>query len=202
MRKLITTISFAVVLPSMASNVHAESALTPFISEGLSLQEAVPAALAANPDLSLVQILEAALEEGASIEDVMKIALSIPVNCQPDVVEDSEELAACQRDAVAAVTAAAANYGFSSAQIIAAAQIAGIPGDVAAAGIIQGAGTAAGPDDSQDQATNNTEQVGQPTINGFIPPTVPTPPVNAGQPVIPTPPPNTGTPVSPNGAPV
>lgn len=188
MRKLITTFALAAVLPMMASTAQAESVLTPFLTEGVTIEAAVNAAMTANPDLSLEDALGAALDEGASLDAVMNIALASGIS---------------QMDAVAAVTRAASLRGITQSQVLAAAQKAGVPGDIAAAGIGQGAGTGAGgPGNGNGGGSNNGEngngtdgapglnaqtpgQTGQTPANGFTPPVVPTPPANAGQDVSP-----------------
>jgi hypothetical protein len=188
MRKFITTFALAAVLPMMATTAQAESVLTPFLTEGVSIEAAVNAAMAANPELSLADALGAAMDEGASLDSVMSMALASGIS---------------QQDAVAAVTTASSSRNVPQSQVLAAAQKAGVPGDIAAAGIAQGAGTGAGgPGNGNGVGSNNGEngngtdgapglnaqtpgQTGQTPANGFTPPVVPTPPANAGQDVSP-----------------
>lgn len=183
MRKLITTIALAATLPMMAPAAYAESALTPFMTEGVTVVEAAKAALNAETPLSLEATLDAAIAEGASLEELLEIAVSA---ASPSEGDPDGHIAA-----VAAVTAALsrANSTTTGAQIIAAAGLVGIDAADAAQGVTQGAATAANNTDQgpQDNDAANPQNPTDPLVDGnnSNPNAVDggvNPPPNAGQP--------------------
>tara|TARA_Y100000296_G_scaffold53392_1_gene61157 strand:- start:2210 stop:2782 length:573 start_codon:yes stop_codon:yes gene_type:complete len=161
MRKLITTIAFAATLPMMAPAAYAESALTPFMTEGVTVVEAAQAAMNSETPLSLEAALDAAIVEGATLEELLKIALSV---ASPSDGDPNGHISA-----VAAVTAALgrANSTTTGAQIIAAADLVGISAADAAQGVTQGAATAANGTDQgpQDNDAANAANPTDPLIN-------------------------------------
>lgn len=129
MRNLVYTVVLAATLPVLTMPVQASTDLTAYLKDGYSVHNAVVLAIAADSELSPTDALRAAFSEGASLISVMNISLSI---------------SSSQQDAVAAVTIAATEQGIAPSVVLEAAQDAGVPGDIAAAGIRQGMATAGG----------------------------------------------------------
>ena len=187
MRKLIATLAIAAVLPMTAMAVEGEGTATDplatYLAQDMSMEEAVAAALAADPELSLAEAIGAAMDNGANVDTAMTIALA--------------QEGFTPSDAVAAVTFAGSTRNVNANQVRAAAQNANVAGNDIAAGIIQGAGTAAG--NGNGNGNNNGSQNGEngngtdgaPGQNQSTPGQTGNTPANtAVNPVIPTPPPN------------
>ena len=162
MNRLLTLLFFVTFLPFSAlsaegdnMNSAASDMISTLVDNGQSPSVAVDALMVANPDMSLAEVLTAALAAGVDLNTVMAIAL----DKAPDATS-----------AVAAVTVAALANGMTLEQVAAAAQAVGVPGDVIAAGIAQA-------QDATGAGNPDTETA------ELAPVVVPAPRANAGQPI-------------------
>lgn len=193
MRKFITTAALIACMPMMAlaeepAQPNADAAQSEQVTigqmmseNGLSAQQAIQAAMSADPTLSLTDALAQAAQAGASADELLQAALAMTGDNETLALQalfDAAESVGDEVLSIAAVRTAAVNAEISNDVIEAALEGAGLPATAGGA-TAQNEGDTGQQDNTNQTNTGFGGDTGADSVNGGVNP----PPARTGQPI-------------------